>query len=345
MKRYRSLSSLMVIMVALFSLTACAQKPVVAPTTAPTQVMETVAPTAKEPQKFVLATATKGGVFHPMGTEMAAIWTENAKGMQVTPVNTGGTKENIQKLGLKEVDLGLAVSGVVFYAVSGTGEYKAQGKQTGLRGVLALHPNVVHLLVRDAAGVKSLKDLTGKAWAPGARGSATEVNTREMLEVFQIDSATDLKSFYVGYAETVENMKAGKVDGATLAAGLGGKAIKDTLALGGWKILSLTQDEVDAIVNAYPSYFALTIPAGTYEGQNEPILTVAQSSILVAREDVPEEAVYEMTKAFYTHLSRLQEKVPAASSISLENALKGIKGVVPVHPGAEKYFREVGVIK
>lgn len=298
-----------------------------------------------EKAKLTLATATEGGVFWPMGQEMAKIWNESVPAAEVTAITTGGTGDNITKLGFKQVQLGFAVSGVAFYAANGTGDYKTQGKQTALRGVLALHPNVVHMVVRKDSGIKSLKDLNGKSWAPGARGSATEVNTREMAGVFGIDSGSDMKGFYLGYNETVENMKSGKIDGATLSAGIGGAAVKDALALGGWEILSLTQDEVDAIVKEYPAYFPITIPAGSYAGQTAPILTVAQSSILLAREDLSEDTVYQMTKSFYENLGRLQEKVSAAKAITKENGLKGITGVVPLHAGAEKYFREAGVLK
>lgn len=303
------------------------------------------APVSREPSLLTLATATQGGVFWPMGQEIAAIWNDRISNVKVTAINTGGTADNIQKLGFKEVDIGLAVSGVVYYAVTGTGEYQTQGKQSSLRGMLALHPNVIHLVVSDKSGISSLKDIKGSAWAPGARGSATEINTREILSVFNMDSGSDLRGFYVGYNETVENMKEGKVQGATLAAGIGGKAVNDALALGGWKILSLSQAEVDAVVKQYPAYFPITIPAGTYAGQTEPVLTLAQSSILIAREDVPADLVYEMTKAFYADLGRLQAKVPAAEAISREGGLKGITGVVPLHPGAERFFKEVGLVR
>jgi len=299
----------------------------------------------KAKTKLTLATATQGGVFWPMGQEMASIWNQAIPEVEVTAITTGGTAENIQKLGFKEVELGFAVSGVVFYAATGAGDYKTLGKQESLRGVLALHPNVVHMVVRSSAGIKSLKDLKGKAWAPGARGSATEVNTRELMGAFSMDSGADLKAFYLGYDETVENMKAGKVDGATLAAGIGGKAVKDALTLGGWNLLSLTQAEVDAIVKQYPAYFPVTIPANTYTGQTTPVLSVAQASILVARADVSADLVYSFTKAFYEKLPALTEKVSAAKDISRDNGLKGITGVVPLHPGAEKYFKEVGVLK
>lgn len=351
MKRLRKMAQMVGLTLVVLLVAACGSQP--ASESTPQKAPETTAqattpaatPTPAQQQKWTLATATSGGVFWPMGQEMAANWKGKVPNLEITAITTGGTAENIQKLGFKEVELGFAVSGVVFSAVNGTGDYKSTGKQSSLRGVLALHPNVVHMVVRKDAGITSISALKGKAWAPGARGSATEINTREIMGVFGMDSGSDLKGFYVGYNETVENMKSGKVDGATLAAGIGGKAIKDALALGGWEILSLTQAEVDAITKEYPAYFPVTIPAGSYEGQSKDILTVAQASILVTREDIPEAEIYALTKAFYESLSALGSKVAAANDIKQENGLKGITGVVPVHPGAAKYFKEVGVLK
>jgi TRAP transporter TAXI family solute receptor len=303
-------------------------------------------PVASAPaeQKITLATATKGGVFWPMGEEIAAIWNDKVTGVTTTAINTGGTADNIQKLGFGELQVGFAVSGVVFDAVNGVGEYKVAGPQKELRGLGALHPNVIHILVREGADVKSLVDLKGRAYGPGAERSATEINTREILEVIGLETAA-MKNYYLPYDKTVEAMNEKRLDGATLAAGVGGKAIKDALALGNWNVLPLSQAEVDAVVAKYPSYFPFTIPADTYAGQKEPILTLAQASILIARADLPDEAAYQFVKALYENLPRLTAKVSAAASITKENALKGISGVVPLHPGAAKYYKEIGIHK
>ncbi|MFZ5824836.1 MAG: TAXI family TRAP transporter solute-binding subunit [Bacillota bacterium] len=307
------------------------------------------AETAKpaQPVDINVATATTAGVYYPLGNAFAVMWSDKVPGVKASAQATAGTVENVKLLGRKEAEVAFAQNGVIFYAVTGTGSFAQQGKQSFLRGVTHLYPNVMHIVVRKDANVKSVADLKGKKFVPGANGSATELNSREILSLANIDyrERKDITVDYLDYGQAADAVKNRQAAGAMIAGGLPTAAVIDMFTSGDVELLSLSDAEIEALGKKYPWYFKHVIPKGTYKGQEQDVVTVAVANILVTREDMPEDVIYNLTKALYDNHAQLVQAHKAAADMKLVDGLKGITGVVELHPGAAKFFKEKGVLK
>lgn len=300
-----------------------------------------------KPVLINVATATTGGVYYPLGNAFATMWNEKVPGVKASAQSTAGTPENIKLLGRKEAEVAFAQNGVVYYATSGTGSYEEQGKQTFLRGITHLYPNVMHITVRKDSGIKSLADFKGKRFVPGANQSATELNSREILGTAGLDyrDRNDLRVDYLDYAQAADAVKNEQADGNLIAGGIPTSSVIDMFTSGDVELLNLSDAEIEAITTKYPWYYKFTIPAGTYKGQDTDVNTVAVANILITREDLPEDVVYNLTKALYENREQLIQAHAATEDMKLEDALKGVTEVVELHPGAKKFYVEQGLLK
>lgn len=335
-KNKKLFSMILVALVAMAVLAGCA-KPVEPPVAGQ--------PAPPKEYRVNVATATTGGVYYPLGITLAQIWSNKVPGVRAAAQATAGTPQNIELMQNKEVDIAFGQNGIAYYAYTGTGTYEGK-KVSNIRGMLAMYPNVMHVVAAKNANIKTVADFEGKRVVPGAVASATEINSREIFGAFGLNyraeaGATNLRADYVGYNEAADLMKDGHVQGAQIAGGLPTAAVADVMASGAAELLSLGDAEIKAIVEQYPWYFPITIPANTYPNQNNEIKTVAVSNMLIVREDVDEELVYNLTKAVYDYSADFVAGHQAAKDATLENSMSGM--IIPVHPGAAKYFKEKGI--
>ena len=333
----KALSIVLVVLMLAAVLTACAKPPV-----APPAVEQ---PPAPRNVSINIATATTGGVYYPLGNTLAQIWTNNVKGVRAAAQATAGTPQNIELMQNKEVDIAFGQNGIAYYAYTGTGTYAGKAV-TNIRGMLALYPNVMHIVAAKNASIKTVADFEGKRVVPGAVASATEINSREIFGAFGLNyrseaGPTNLRADYVGYNEAADLMKDGHVQGAQIAGGLPTAAVMDVMSAGVAELLSLGDAEIKTIVEKYPWYFPITIPANTYPNQPNEIRTVAVSNILLVRQDLDDQLVYDLTKAVYDYSADFVAGHQAAKGATLQNAMNGM--IIPVHPGAAKFFREKGI--
>lgn len=328
-------------MVAVSVLAGCSQSsaPAPAPSGGESQ------PAAPKEYRLNVATATTGGAYYPIGNALAQIWSKNIPGVRASAQATAGTPQNIELLQNKEADIAIGQNGIAYYAYTGTGTYDGKAVPV-IRGMLALYPNVMHIVAAKDANIKTVADFEGKRFVPGAVASATEINSREMLAAFGLnyrpeEGATNVKADYVGYNEAVDLMKDGHVQGTHIAGGVPTAAVMDVMSSGVGVLLSMADAEINEICENYPWYFPMSIPAGTYPNQPEEIKTVAVSNMLIVREDMDEELVYNLTKAVYEYHEDLVAGHNATKDTVLEKSMDGM--IIPVHPGAKKFFAEKGI--
>lgn len=288
-----------------------------------------------------IATATTGGVYYPLGNAMAKLWTDQL-GVKGSAQTTAGTAQNINLFEKKEAEVAFAQAGVVVQAMKGEGPFKGH-PQKDLRAMTYLYPNVMHFIVRKDSGINTIKDLEGKKIVPGSVGSATEINTKEIIGEYGLDYTTkkNVKADFVGYNEAADLMKNKQADMTMIAGGLPTSSILDMAASFDMKLLSIEPEMIKKITAKYPWYFEYVIPANTYKGQTEEVRTLAVANILLVRKDLNDELVYQLTKTLYEHTNDLVAAHNAAKDIKLENALKGL--TAPLHPGAEKFYKEKGL--
>lgn len=301
----------------------------------------------EQTHSLVIATATPGGTYYPVGVALGILVTQKLQPKIVAAaINSAGSGENIQMLVNREVHLAILQGLYGAMAFSGKGTYKGQPVQE-IRSITMLWENVEHFVLR-ASHVKTntiedLKQLNRK-YSIGKRGSGTEGSTRAILEALGIELDTDFTSEYLGYSPSAQAMVDGRIAGATLSAGPPVAAVTQSFAqLGanGVSVLTFTDDHLNTIRRAFPVWTRYTIAANTYPGQSNPIQTIAQPNFLACHADLPEDVIYDITKAVYENLTEIQNIHKATLVMSLDKATAGL--AVPLHPGALRYYREQGL--
>jgi TRAP transporter TAXI family solute receptor len=198
-------------------------------------------------------------------------------------------------------------------------------------------------VVREESGIDSIADLKGKKVSVGAPGSGTEANARQLLETYGLEYKDLGQVQYLSFAESAEAFKDRHIDAFFVTAGIPNAGIQDTATMHKIKVLSVTDEMFKKLHSKYGFYGQATIPADCYINQTELVQTVAVQAVLIARRDLDTDVVYKMTAALLDNLPELATSHAKGKEISLEGALTGVS--TPLHPGAEKYFKEKGIVK
>lgn len=296
---------------------------------------------AQKTQFVNILTGGQSGVFYPLGVAMAQLYGEQIPNVRSTAQVTKASAENMNLLQAGRGELAWSLADSVADAWEGREEAGFTQKLDKLRGVTRTYNNYIQIVANKGAGIKTIDDLKGKRISVGAARSGTELNARAIFDAAGLSYDDFSKVEYLPFGESVELMKNRQIDATLQSAGLGVASIRDLATSIDIEIIPVPVEVVENVGS--PAYLPATIPAGTYEGQDEEIPTAAIPNFLVTHEDVPEELVYEMTKVFYDNLDALQSTHNVIKAVNIDNALEGMP--VPVHPGAEKYFKEQGIIK
>ena len=299
---------------------------------------------------LILATATTGGTYYPVGVAIGTLISiKLAKKYQITAtaINSAGSGENVQMLKNKEVQMAILQSLYGLNAYRGKGPYAGKPMKD-FRSVTMLWENVEHFpLLKKYVKTGTISDLAtvqGKKISIGKRGSGTEGSGRTILGALGINLEKDMTLEYLGYNPTAQAMMDGRIIGGNIPAGPPVASITQLFAQLGdkkIKILNFTDDQLQTIQTKFPIWNRFVIKAGTYPGQKEDINTISQPNFLAAHPDVSEETIYLITKTIYENLPFLGNIHKATNVMKLEKAINGLP--VPLHPGAAKYYREMGI--
>lgn len=288
-------------------------------------------------KKFLnIATGGTAGTYYPIGGAMAEILNKDIKGMNASAQSTGATVANINMLKDGSVDLAIVQNDITYYAVNGT-EMFTDKKVDNIRGIAALYPETCQFVTLDSAGIRSIADLRGKKVAVGAAGSGAEANARQILEAYGL-TYEDIQPQYLSFAEGASALKDGNVDAAFLTAGYPTASVQDISSQNKVRLLPVEAEKADALIAKYPFYTKTTIPAGTYAGFDEEVQTVSVMAMLVAADKVDDAMGYDIAKAIFSNLDRLQAAHSVGKLITKEGALRGMS--LPMNAGAEKFFKE-----
>jgi len=298
------------------------------------------APVAANAEEFInILTGGTSGVYYPIGVGLAKIYGDGIPGARTQVQATKASVENLNLLQQGKGEFAIALGDAVKLAWDGNAEAGFPAPLSKLRGIAAAYPNYIQIAASVDSGVVTLADLAGHSLSVGAAKSGTELNARTILAAAGMSYEGLSKIEYLPFAESVELMKNRQLDASLQSAGLGVASLKDLATSAPTTIVSIPADVVAAIG---APYVPAVIPAGTYEGQTADVATAAVGNFFVTHEDVSEETAYQMTKLLFENLTTLEASHNAAASIKLENALDGMP--IPLHPGAERYYREIGLI-
>jgi len=297
--------------------------------------------TVRAAEFISILTGGTSGVYYPLGVALSQIYSKAIPDAKSAVQATKASAENLNLLQAGRGELAFTLGDSLSDAWKGNEEAGFKSPLKKLRGVAGIYSNYIQIVASADSGIKTLADLKGKRLAVGAPKSGTEINARAILRGAGMTYKDLGKVEYLPFGESVELMKNRQIDATLISAGLGVSAIRDLATAVKIVMVSVPPGVITKINDA--AYIAGTIPANTYEGQSAAVPTVAIENFLVSHEGVPADTVYKMTKSLYEHLDQMVAAHAAAKAIKREDGPKNMP--VPLHPGAEKYYREVGLMK
>ncbi len=285
-------------------------------------------------------TGGTSGVYYPMGVALSKIFSQRIPGARPSVQATKASVENLVLLQSGKGEIAFTLGDSLAFAWAGDEEAGFKGKLDRLRGLCAIYPNFIQIVASKESGIKTLADLKGKRLSVGAPKSGTELNARAILSGAGLSYKDLGKVEYLPFAESVDLIKNRQLDATLQSAGLGVAAIRDLAASLEINVVEVPAALVDKIG---APYVKAIIPANTYTGQTQDVQAAAVVNYLVTRSNLSDELAYQMVKGVFESRDELVAAHQAARDIQLEKALEGMP--VPVHPGAQRYFREKGIAK
>jgi len=297
---------------------------------------------AQEKINLSIGTGGTGGVYYPLGGGLANVLSKHVPGMSATAEVTGGSVDNLKLIGTGKPYLGFSMTDAALDAARGEDKFK--GQKVPLRTLAILYPNRMHVVSVEGTGVNSMKDLKGKRVSTGSPGSATEVMAFRVIEAAGLDKDKDMRRERLGVAESVNALKDKKIDAFFWVGGLPTAAVTDLAATPGVKIKMIDHAETVGPMNKkYGNlYVEDVIPRTTYSGMTADNKQATVMNILVAHENLSEQAAYNVVKTIFEKRDELIAVHKEAENFKLENQ-RAAATPVPFHPGALKYFKEKGV--
>lgn len=304
---------------------------------------------AQEDHSYILATASTGGTYYPVGVALATLTKvklQPTDKIDMSAINSAGSGENVRLLRENEAQFAILQGLYGYYARTGTGPVEADGPQDELRSISMLWQNVEQFVLdSDEAKTGTIEDFVnakGQTVALGKKNSGTIGSNKTILGNLGVDIDTDYTLIYGGYGPSASAIQDGKAVGMSTPAGVPTGAVTKLMASNdGVTLLSFTPEQAEQADGGLNLWTPYLIPAGTYPGQDADVQTIAQPNFLAVRADVPEEDVYKITKTIYENLAFLQAIHKATTAMALDKAIAGLP--VPLHPGAARYFREMGI--
>ena len=282
-----------------------------------------------------IATGGTAGTYYPLGGALAELLNQNIKGMNASAQSTGASVANVNMLKDGSVDIAFIQNDIAYYAANGKEMFK-DNKVESIRGIAALYPETVQFVTTADKGIKSIADLKGKKVAVGASGSGAEANARQILGAYGL-TYDDIDVQYLSFGEAADALKDGNVDVGVVVAGFPTAAIQDLAANKSAALVNIDAEHADKLMKQYPYFTKITVPKGTYPGQEEDVSTVAVKCVVVTTDKLSDDLGEQIVKAIYEHLDRMKAAHAVGKYITKDTALEGMS--VKMNAGAEKYLK------
>jgi len=288
-------------------------------------------------QRFLtIATGGTAGTYFPLGGALAEIWNKNVKNVNANATSTGASAQNIAMLKSGEVDVIFVQNDAAYYAMKDMEPYKGKSLPD-IKGLACLYDETCQLVALESSGIKTIADLKGKRVSVGAAGSGVELNARQILEAAGL-TYNDIKVQYLSFAESASNLKDGNIDAAFNTAGAPTAAIQDLAASKKIVLVAISGDVAAKLIKKWAFYTPTKIPGKTYMNVDSDVMTVSVKSMLACSAKLDAALVYDLLKAMYANGERLAASHKKGADITLATSTDGMS--IPLHPGAEKFFKE-----
>ena len=303
---------------------------------------------AQQKQFFVISTGGTGGTYYPLGGILAQALTERVPNLVATAQASGASVANCNLIKDHQAESAFVQSNVAYNAYFGKAGFEGKAVQN-LRGIASLYPETIQIVARADSGIKTVKDIKGKRLVPGDRGSGTEVDALNVLSAYGYTYKDFASVDWLGFSGAAQRLQDKQADVTFTTAGWPTSAIQE-LAFGTPIILvPIDEPMITKLTKDFPFYARIVIPKDIYKTAKD-VPTITTMAQWVVDAAVPEETVYLMTKALFEgtpgkpSASELMANAHAqGKNVQLKTALLGM--AIPLHPGAEKYYKEKGLIK
>ncbi len=290
-----------------------------------------------------IPTAATTGALYPLGSSIATLWNEKVPNIRANAQASNGGIENLNLLQQGEAQVSFAVVSNVYQSYHGEEKFEGRANEK-LRIIAGLYYNPNQVVVSKNSGIESFDQIAGKSFATGAPGSTTEDESKLHLTAAGIAYPDGIKAQFIGFTEAIDLMRNKQLDGAWIMAGIPTAAVTEMTTTADGRLVAIPDDIIAKLQANYPWYAKYLIPANTYSGQSEEVQTTAIKMAMFTTADLSEEVVYELTKAFWKNIQLLQESNASLKSVSVENAITDL-AEIPLHDGAIKYYKEIGLLK
>jgi len=319
-----------------------------------------VTPTFGAKKFFAIATGGTGGTYYPLGGALAQALSTKIPDLIVTAQSGNASTANLNLIAQHQIESAFVQNNTAYQAYTGTDQFEGRAVKN-VRGIASLYPEVIQILTLKTSKITSVADLAGRRVIPGDRGSGTAVDAENICKSAGI-TFDDFGSLdWLSFAGIAQRMKDGQADAGFITAGIPTSSVMELVSQTDISIVDIDDALIKKITDTWPFYAKVTIPVGIYRGIDQPVDTVAVMAQWVTDEAVPEDIIYELTKALWEsgkHVLRKKgteaDEAPSAAAImaqvhakgkdvTLETALDGM--AIPLHPGAARYYKEKGLIK
>ncbi|OUM94822.1 MAG: C4-dicarboxylate ABC transporter substrate-binding protein [Firmicutes bacterium ZCTH02-B6] len=294
-------------------------------------------------RQLSVVTGGTGGVYYVLGGGLAELLTRRVPNVNAVAEVTSASVDNLFLVDAGEADIAFTLADTAYLAVRGEGPFAASGP-LNIRALVAIYPNFNHLVTTAGSGINSVSDLRGKRVSTGSPGSGTEVTALRILQAYGLDPDRDIRRELLGAAESADALRDGRIDAFFWSGGYPTGAVSDIANSPRFDIYIVPMgDIVPKLLEEHgPFYSVAWFRAGYYAGDvKEDTPTVGVPNLLMVNADMDEELAYQIVKAIFEYKHELELVHPAAEQFSLDTAATSL--VAEYHPGAIRYYKEMGV--
>lgn len=286
-------------------------------------------------------TAGASGALYSVGAAITNMWNTQIPFVRASSQASAGGIDNLNQIADGESQVSIAISSNCWQSFNGTDSFEGRANPD-LRVIAGLYLNPNQVVVTERSGIKTLADVRGKHFAVAASGSSVEGECKNHFTAAGLNYPYDIRAEYISFSDSAELLRNGQIDGAWIMSGTPAAAVSQALS-SGCRLLDIDETTISALKSEFPWYVTYTIPAGTYPNQNQDIRTTAIKMVLFCSASLDEETVYVLTKTLWENMAELGEAQGNLRNLTAENAVRDIAGL-PLHDGAQRYYREIGVI-
>ena len=333
-------SILFISMLILITVMVCACTPAAPPAPTPGQSENQPTPPAPPSQiRLTMATGGTSGTYYPYGGALALAIDAATGYIKINVNSTGASAENVQQIGSGLAHLAIVQNDVMDYAYNGTNTWTAEPVKSMVT-LMSLYPEVCQLIVSADSGIESVADLAGKRISTGDIGSGVEANAIQILEAYGL-TVDDLRAEHLGFGPSADAMKDKSIDGFFATSGVPNTAVLELSTSREIRVIPLDNDKIDALIAKYPFYAKVAITEQDYSFLSSSVNTVAVQATLIASPELDDQVAYDIVKAIIESKESIMVAHQKGAFIDPEYAVQGVS--VDFHPGAKKYFQEIGV--